>query len=47
MTKFVVTVTTATQRIRYQAIASSSWDVVEAANDRYGICGVTVQAEAA
>lgn len=43
MSKFAVTVQTASQRIRYTAIASSSADVAEAAFDKFGLCSVVVR----
>ncbi|WP_432239927.1 hypothetical protein [Herbaspirillum robiniae] len=41
MTAFRVVVRTATARYSYTAIAASSWDVIDAANDQFDVCSVT------
>lgn len=43
MSKFNVTVKTASQRISYTAIGSSSADVADAAIDKFGLCSVVVR----
>lgn len=42
MNYYSVTVKTASKRIRYTAIGSSSADVADAAIDKFGVCAVTV-----
>ncbi len=41
MSAFFVTVRTPTERFQYTAIAACSGAAIEAAIDRFGVCGVT------
>lgn len=47
MSTFSVTVRTQTERFEYAAIAASSGDVIQAAIDRFGVCGVTAKLKGA
>lgn len=43
MSTFIATVRTETAVYTYTAIATSSIDVIDAAIDRFGVCGVSVR----
>ena len=43
MSTYAVIVRTQTERIEFFEVAASSGDVIDAAIDRYGVCGVTAK----
>lgn len=43
MSTFAVTVRTQTDRFDFFEVAASSGDVIQAAIDRFGVCGVTAK----
>lgn len=43
MSTFAVIVRTQTERFEYSALAASSGDVIQAALDHFGVCGVTAK----
>ncbi|WP_426074162.1 hypothetical protein [Janthinobacterium sp. DSP2-3-3] len=43
MSTYAVIVRTQTERFEYAAIAASSGDAIQAAIDRFGVCGVTAK----
>lgn len=47
MSTFAVIVRTESARFEYAAIAASSGDVIQAAIDRFGVCGVTAKLKGA